>query len=208
MKHLRTRRSIRKQWAKSKRFVLTHTATFILLSMILIGVFFGVRIYRLLDADYRAFVQNYIYTPSTPDGWIASANAVAGLCIKHMLIPVSLFFLGMTAFGCPLILCMIVLFGFRVGLILSVSYTAFGVLHTACIVYIPLLLVGIATLLAVRRSLHMSYTFSCQLLPSCAHCGGMWSEFKRYLLSYSVTFGLIVTASVAEVILQMVKTMV
>ena len=208
MKRLRPRHSMRKHWSKSKRFILKHTATIILLSIILVGAFFGVRVFDCLDTDYRLFIQNYVCTPGTSDGWVASANAVTGACIRHMLIPTSLFFLGLTAFGCPLILCMVILFGFRIGIILSVSYITFGAAHTAFIVYIPLLLVGIATLLAVRQSLRMSYAFSCQLLPSCAHCGGMRSEFKQYLLSYTVCLGMIITASVAEIILQIVKTMV
>ena len=208
MRRLRYGHSLQKPISATKVFLCHQSALLLLICLAVSGAFLGVWIFHLLNEEHRTYIGDLLYKPILPITWNNAATQIVGSCLRHALLLVILFLFGLTAFGCPLILCAWVLFGFRVGIILSISYIAYGIWYTSFAVYLPLLLVGIATLLAVRRSLHMSRVYSCQLLPFGAHCGGLWSEFRHYLTSYVISVGLIIAASIAEVLLQIVITMI
>ncbi len=206
MKRFRSRHPIYKNIEATKKFVYQHSSVFALLCLIIGGVVLGISVFRALNEEHRAFVSELLYKSPQSIDWQNASTAIIGSCIRHSLILVFLFLFGLTAFGCPLILCTVLLFGFRVGVIISVSYLAYGFWNTALTVYLPVLIAGIATLLAVRRSLHMSCVYSRQLLPSGAHCGSLWSEFRRYLVSFTLCFGLVLAASITEILLQVLKS--
>ncbi len=208
MKRFRSKHPVYKKILAMKHFVYQHGSLFILLCLMLSGVVLGILVFRSLNEEYRAFISEFLYKPPQSIGWQNAATTICGSCLRHAFIPIVLFLFGLTAFGCPLILCTVLVFGFRLGVIFSVSYTAYGFWHMTLTVYLPIVLVGIATLLAVRRSLHMSCMYSCQLLPFGAHCGGLWSEFRRYLLSYVICFALIITASIVEIALQIMVSII
>ena len=179
-----------------------------LLCLLIAGAILGVCVFRALDEPEQRLVSEFLYKSPQSIDWHNAGVTITASCIRHALILIVLFLFGLTAFGCPLILCAVLLCGFRIGVILSISYLSNGIWYMIAAVYPPILLVGIATLLAARRSLQMSCVYSCQLLPYGAHCGGLWSEFKHYLLSYVICFGLTISASFAECLLQiLISTM-
>ncbi len=207
MKRLKSKHHIRKQFHKLQMFLCGNVSLMFLCALLVMGAFFGAWIFRVLSEEHRSFVTNLLYSPPTPTDLRSAASAVLTSCFGHALLLILLFLLGMTAFGCPLILLGVIVFGFRLGVIECFAYVSCGFGFTAINVHVPMLIAGIAVLLAVRHSLHMSCVFSRQLLPSGAHCGGMWMEFKRYLLYYTICLGLIVASSITEVLLQVVNAM-
>ena len=207
MKRFRTKNPFQKNIKATKTFLFRNSSILVLLCLLIAGVILGVSVFRALAEPDQRLVGEFLYKSPQSIDWQNAAATITASCIRHTFVLVVLLLFGLTAFGCPLILCAVLLCGFRIGVILSISYLSNGMWYMIAAVYPPILLVGIATLLAARRSLQMSCVYSCQLLPYGAHCGGLWSEFKHYLLSYVICFGLTVSASFAECLLQILISM-
>lgn len=207
MKRLKSKHQFRKQLHKLRSFLYDNLSLLFLIVLLLLGAFLGTWVFRILNEEHRAFAANLLYSPPIPADPASAASAVLSACMGHACLLILLFLFGMTAFGCPLILLCVIFFGFRLGVIECFSFVSYGFGYTALNVHIPMLIAGIAVLMAVKRSLHMSCVFSRQLLPSGAHCGGMWLEFKRYLLYYLISLGMVVASAITEVLLQIINSL-
>ena len=186
---------------RTQTFITQNVALIFLIGLVIVGAFLGNRIFNSFTVGQRSVLTDWLYAPVTPRDFSSAVKAVVTSGFTHAVFLILLFLFGMTAFGCPLILFALFVYGFRIGVIEGFSFISNGWIWTVVHVHIPILIASCAILPAVKYSLRMSCIFSRQLLPYSAHCGGMWMEFKCYMLRYSICFCAIAASAITDVLL-------
>ncbi len=200
MKRFQKRHRIR-LWIKAlRRFISKNGQLLFLIGILLIGAVLGVAVHKTISHEHPALLSPVNSITHVPSSFIEGCKAVVSSALGISVVLIGLFLLGLTAFGCPIILLLLMLFGFWIGVCECQSFSLGGLWYTAFTVLLPMYFAGIAVLLGTKQALHMSFVFSRQLLPTSAHCGSMWADFKTYLLHFILCLFLVIVAAVANVI--------
>ncbi len=203
MKHFvwRSRqRNFRKVW----RFCCDNGQLLFLTMLICVGGLAGAMCFKHITQENMTAFMNHSQDAVIPHDFAEACLAVLSSAIYGWLFLVVLFLLGLTAYGCPLILPIPLVFGFCVGIMECYTYSKSGMWMMVKGILIPSITVGIAMIIAIGQALKMSCSFSRQLLPSHAHCGGLWQDFKGYLLRFGVSFLLVLFGAIVASLLRLI----
>ncbi len=172
-----------------------------LLCLLLIGSLLGAAVFSLLTHPQKELLSSILSVQQTPSGFADGCAMMFSSAFLSLLMLAILFLLGLTAFGVPLILMVPLFFGFGIGVAECSCYAAGGVGAVALTVLPHMMIAAMGVLIASAESLRMSCVFSRQLLPASAHCGGMWQDFKLYLLRFLLCIVIVFAAAVTDVLL-------
>ena len=167
----------------------------------------GVYVFRSVNQDHRDVITGFMYSAMEFHSFQSATMTVLMIFLGYLPLLALLFLFGMTAFGSPLILLCLIAFGFRGGVLESYVYLSRGFVESAAFVIFPMMLACVAMITAVKASLRMSFVFSKQLLPSGAHCGGLWMPFKRYLSCFMICLAILFGCAVTEVLIHILFSM-
>lgn len=193
------RRTIRK-WTL---FCRENGQLLFLVSLVLIGAVVGAVIYGFLPNDDREVFVQMISSGTAPSDFLGGCIAVLSSMFYGLLLLILLFLLGLTAYGCPLIVLVVLFFGVCVGVAECHAYVFGGFWSMLCTVLLPTAVTGIAVVIAAGQALRMSCLFSRQLLPSHAHCGGLWQDFKKYLVQYLICLLIALSGAITAVMFRL-----
>lgn len=169
--------------------------------LIFLGVVGGSLLFPSLSEEHRRFLVSIYRIPNVPTDFLNGCTYVLSSSFRSVVLLMLLFLCGLTAFGWPLILLILVLFGFQVGVTNCSVYTDSGFITLALTEVLPLIFTFIGMVIASREALRMSSIFAGQLLPSSAHCGSIWNDFKRYLSVFLISTLATVVASIVKTII-------
>ncbi len=200
MKRFQKKRTITKSIRFSVRFLKKNTLVFLLILFILSGAFIGTILFDSLDGFGENGMFSHITNTEIPTDFFSACKAVCNSSFCFLLFLTALFLMGLTSFGCPIILLTVVIYGFWIGVSQAQMFVECGFWPMIVFVHCPMILSGIAVLIAAKQSILMSCLFSRQLLPFSAHCGSLWHDFKRYLTVYLICSGIVVAAATFLVI--------
>lgn len=175
----------------------------IFLSLLLAGVLGGV---LLFTASHDALAHELSLMLDIPaiEGFSGGMSVLFSSCFSTIVLLLVLFLAGLTVYGAPVTAVVPLFFGLGVGMTEAYYYGAGrpGILFVAVLVVPRTLIAAAALLMGCSESLRMSLLLSGQLLPSSAHCGGLWKDFRLYGVRFLVFFGLAFVAGVVEVCLR------
>lgn len=195
-------RKIKRHCKDIYRFFSQNGQLIFLLVLATLGCIFGTVMYRNISAENQSFFAFIATGSQLPHDFMSACYAVVSSAFIGCILLVIVFLFGMTPFGCPLILLFTALFGFWTGVAQSCMYTEHGVKALILTVLTPAMITETAILFAAKDALRMSCIFSRQLLPSGAHCGSMWQDFKRYVLRFISFLCIIFAAAIIDVLLR------
>lgn len=175
-----------------------------LLCLLLIGALLGAAVFSLLTLSQKEQLLSIVSVQKAPSDFVDGCGMAASSAFFPLLMLAVLFLLGLTAFGVPLILPVPLFFGFGIGVAECSCYEADGLGAVALTVLPHMMMAAVGVLIASAESLRMSFVFSRQLLPASAHCGGMWQDFKLYLLRFLLCTVIVSAAAVTDVLLRLI----
>ncbi len=194
-------KSRRRNFRRAVRFINQNGQLLFLTAILLCGAVLGSCLYFSLSTERRQLLDSlFLTSPSLPKDFSEGCIAVVSSSFSVLLLLTMLFLLGLTAYGCPLILLMPLLFGFGIGTSVCYAYETTSFMLMFVTVLFPVCIMAVAVLIATIQSLHMSCLFSRQLLPSYAHCGSLWHDFKTYLLRFMLCALIAVVAAVVRLL--------
>lgn len=208
MRRFRKKRQLHHLARDMMRFIHGNGQLLLMLLMILAGAFLGTIVYGGLKGTEHEVFSSFLSELTLPSDLMAGCKAVLSSAFGLCVILVLLFLFGMTAFGCPLIFVMVFVFGFWLGIDQSHAYIHGGYAAVIITVLSHMLVACISVLRGAQQALHMSCVFSRQLLPSGAHCGGMWQDFKKYLVSFLICMILALSSGIVQVLSRLAYQMI
>ena len=78
-----------------------------------------------------------------------------------------------------------------------------GWLVIAVVFLPPTIMQLVALLMASSEALRMTTTMTIQLMPRAARCGGLWRDFRLYILRFLALLALLCGASALDVIMRL-----
>lgn len=196
MKHFHSKHRLR----AFARFCSNNGSLLFLVFLVLCGAVLGCSAFSMLPTEDQSFLSSILSSPSNVSDVSSGCTAVLSAVFGNGILLFLLFLFGLTAFGGPLIVLTELFYGFCIGTAESQAFYQGGFIATAVHVVIPMTLSGIALVISGCQSMQMSCTFTKQLLPSGAHCGGMWHPFRNYLLRFMCCMLIALGAAVVQVL--------
>lgn len=139
------------------------------------------------------------------DGSFAhSVTQVFSSCFSVECLLAVLFICGLSACGIPVTILAPVFYGLGLGLTQAYwgAQGSSGILISALLVWPHSLVEMVALLMGCCESLRMSLLLASQLLPS-GSIGGLWRDFKLYLIRFLLFIVIAFAAGVEDVLLRM-----
>lgn len=198
-----TWRSRRRAFRKTMQFCRTNGQLLFLVLLICLGAVAGAVVYTFLSSDDRTAFASLLSSTTVPTNFLDGCIAVLSSGFYGVLLLIVLFLLGLTAYGCPLIVLVPLFFGVCIGVAECHAYMFDGLWTMLCTVLIPVMITGMAIVTATGQALRMSCAFSRQLLPSHAHCGGLWQDFKLYLIRFAICLLIVLAGAIIAVLLRL-----
>ncbi len=189
-----------------REFLEQNRRLLIFLALLLAGVLGGVLIFTVSHETLAHELSLMLDIPAIQGGFKGGMSVLFSSCFSTFVLLLVLFLAGLTAYGAPVTAIVPVFFGLGIGMTEAYYYGAgrLGILFVAVLVVPRTLVAATALLMGCSESLRMSLLLSGQLLPSSAHCGGLWQDFRLYGVRFLVFFGLAFAAGVVDVCLRTV----
>ena len=195
-------RFIRRMMRRGVSFFIKNGQLLLLVGLTLCGVLCGVIAYRSTAETSLSQILSVIFHERVPASFSSGCYDVLCASVFGVLFLTALFVLGMTPFGCPIVLLIDFIFGAVVGVLNGQVYFQYGFLYSMITSVPYLVITGIAVVPASKHAMHISCAISRQFLPNGAHCGSLWHDFKRYLLHFLVCILIVFSASIVDVLLK------
>ena len=173
-----------------------------LLMLMLLGALAATVLYPHLADEWRSLFNSVTDRQAMPTDLLQGCTAVMSTAFFLFVLLALLFLFGLTPYGWPLILCVPLFFGYTVGLAQCRAFLSGGLKEVLLTVLLPMEIAAFAVLIGAAQSLQMSALFSRQLLPSSAHCGGLWQDFKWYLLRFMLCIVIALAGAAVKIFLQ------
>lgn len=178
------------------------------LALFFVGVLGGVLVFTASHGSLSEKLSPMLNTPAVDGGFQNGISALFSSCFSTVVLLLALFLAGMSACGAPVAALVPVFYGLGLGLTEAYYYGAggAGVLFTALLVVPHSLVAAAALLMGCSESLRLTLLLSGQLLPTSAHCGGLWQDFRLYCVRFLLFFGLAFGAGVLDICLRLACT--
>lgn len=173
-----------------------------LIMLMFIGALIATWLYPKLTDEWKMIFYGVTDLQTPPTNLIQGCTAVMSSAFLVFVLLALLFLFGLTPYGCPLILCVPLFFGYVIGLAQCRAFLANGVTEVLFAVLLPMGIAALSIVIGAAQAMQMSAQFSRQLLPSCAHCGGLWQDFKWYLLRFMLCVMIALAAATVKIFLQ------
>lgn len=175
------------------------------LGLFFIGVLGGVLVFTTSHGVLSKELSVMLDIPAVTQGFQGGISGLFSSCFSTVVLLLLLFLAGMSACGAPVAVLVPIFYGLGLGLTEAYYYGAGGrgVLFTALLVVPHSLIAAAALLMGCSESLRLSLLLSGQLLPTSAHCGGLWQDFRLYCVRFLIFFGLAFGAGVVDVCLRL-----
>lgn len=196
-------KSRRRSLRRALRFVNQNGQLLFLTVIMLCGTVLGCCLFFSLSPDRYQLLDSLFLAAQSPSSFAEGCTAVVSSAFSVLILLIVLFLLGLTAYGCPLILLIPLFFGLWIGVSECYAYATSSFLPMLLTTLLPVCITAVAVLIATMQSLHMSCLFSRQLLPNYAHCGSLWHDFKLYLLRFMLCMLIAVVAAVIRLLCRM-----
>ena len=184
-------------------FLRTNRRLMLFLCLFIGGVIAGIALflgaYRLWEAPLRQ-----ILTPAAMGkGLSGAARSVLSSCFSPGLLLLMLLLAGLSAYGLPVTLIVPFFYGVGLGVTEAYLYAAgCGVGYVAALVLPHSLLAATALLIAAAQSARFSLLLSGQLLPGSSRLGGLWQDFRQYLLKMLLCAAVVGISGILDVLLR------
>ncbi len=181
------------------RFVTDNRRVLAFLLLPVLGCVLGMAVQRAggSAAPWAAWLS--IQPPA--GGFVGALSAWVSSCFHLLLLLSVVFVAGLSACGAPLGLVVPLFWGMGLGMTLANCYSAgFAGVAVAAVVLLPhSAMEGVALLMGASECLRMSLRFTVQLLPRSAHCGGLWQDFRLYIVRFLLLLLLLLGAGALDV---------
>lgn len=186
-------------------FVAENRRLLAFLALFFIGVLGGVLVFTASHGSLSEELALMLDVPAVAEGFQGGIAALFSSCFSTVVLLLVLFLAGMSTCGAPVAVLVPVFYGLGLGLTEAYYYGAggTGVLFTALLVVPHSLIAAAALLMGCSESLRLTLLLSGQLLPTSAHCGGLWQDFRLYCVRFLLFFGLAFGAGVLDVCLRL-----
>lgn len=186
-------------------FAARHGPLIGLWMLCLIGVAVGCVLLTCASDSLYASVAAYLQPVPLSTGFGGMLALAAQSALPSLLWLLCLFAAGLSVGGLPVSPGILLLYGMGTGLAAAYHFSRgwSGVGYTVLFV-VPRTLVTMAALLpAAAETLRLSLRLCRQLAPHQGLCGGLWRDFRRYLIRYLLCVGVILAGSVADTLLRL-----
>ncbi len=186
-------------------FFVQHRRLLLFLLLPLLGCVVGLIVYTSLSEVLPA--QWLALLPLKPIvGGVSGAFAQwFASCFQPLCLLLLLFLAGLSAFGAPLVIVVPVFWG--IGLGMSEAYYANvgarGWLVLAAVLLPHAVMELVALLMGCSEAMRMTLLVTVQLLPRSARCGGLWQDFRLYLVRFLLLAALLLGAGALDVVLRL-----
>ncbi|MDD6237277.1 MAG: hypothetical protein PUB00_07850 [Clostridiales bacterium] len=187
-------------------FLAANSRLLVFLLLFLSGTFLGSMIFA---ASHEALIKDLsviLEVQAITGGFKGGVGALFSSCLSTILLLAVLFLSGLSACGAPVTAIVPFFFGLGLGLTEAYYYGigGAGIAFVALLVIPHALMAAIALLMGCAETLRMSLLLSNQLLPTSAHCGNLWPDFKLYCARFLIFIGIAFGAGVLDVCLRVV----
>lgn len=198
-------RTTRGRTSTLAEFIAGNRRLLVFLSLFLLGVLGGAMVFAVSHGSLTRELSLMLDVPAVTEGFKGGISILYSSCFSTMVLLLILFLSGMSTCGAPLTALVPLFFGLGVGLTEAYYYGSGweGLLFTAVLVVPHSLLAAAALIMGCSESLRLSLLLSEQLLPSAAHCGGLWQDFRLYCIRFLLFFALAFGAGVLDVCLRL-----
>lgn len=176
----------------------------VFLMLFLMGVGLGCPAYRHGAEPLRAIPSVWLIAPSGVSAISDVLTAFAHACIGSGLLLLILMTAGLSAVGAPVVFAVPLVYGFGVGFSEAYVFSHDGLWKMVWMLLPPTLVALWTLLMAACESLRMTLRIVGQILPHTAGAGGLWNDFKQYLLRYWIFAGLVLLSAALQTLLMCV----
>ena len=173
----------------------------VFLMLFLMGASIGCPAYKHGAETLRALPSVWLIEPGSGSAAVDVLSVFGHACIGSGLLLLLLMTAGLSAVGAPVVFLVPLIFGIGVGFSEAYVFSADGLWRMTFTLLPPTLLMLWTLLMAACESLRMTLRIVGQITPRGAGAGGLWHEFKRYLLRYWIFAGLTLLAAALQTLL-------
>ena len=173
----------------------------VFLMLFLMGVSIGCPAYKHGADTLRAIPSIWLSDPSSMSAASGVLTVFGHACIGSGLLLLLLMTAGLSAVGTPIVFTVPLLYGLGVGFTEAYVFSADGLWKMTWMLLPPTMLALWTLLMAACESLRMTLRIVAQITPRGTVAGGLWTDFKRYLLRYWIFAGLILLAAALQTLL-------
>ncbi len=188
-----------------KLFIKQNRRLLLLLLLPLLGCVVGLVWYTslcaVLPSEWLALLPQTPVTGSAAGifaEWFAS-------CFQPLCLLILMFLAGLSVCGAPVAIAVPIFWGIGLGLCeayyVSSGLNGWFVIATVLLPHSVMELV--ALLMGCSESLRMTVLVTVQLMPRSARCGGLWQDFRLYLIRFLLLAALLLGAGVLDVVLRL-----
>lgn len=183
-------------------FISHNKRLLLLLLLPLIGCVCGVSLYDTLQEPWAALLPVKAVEGSITA--IFSQWLIA--CFQPVCLLLVLFLSGLSVCGTPLIAAVPIFWGLSLGLCEAhvLQHSAHGWAILAILVLPAAVAELVALLMATSESLRMSWLVAVQVVPRSARCGGLWTDFRLYVVRFLCLLLIVLGAGALDVLLRLI----
>ena len=171
------------------------------LTLFLMGASIGCPAFRYGADTLRSIPSIWLAAPTSSSATSGVLTVFGHACIGSGLLLLILMTAGLSAVGAPIVFLTPLVYGLSVGFSEAYILSADGLWRMTWMLLPPTMLVLWTLLMAACESLRMTLRIVGQITPHGAGAGGLWTDFKRYLLRYWIFAGLILLAAALQTLL-------
>ena len=185
-------------------FLRSNRRLMLFLCLFLGGVIAGILLFLGSYKSWHAPLRQLLTLPTIAPGFAGAARTVLMECFSAALLLLLLFLAGLCTYGLPVTLVVPFFYGLGLGVSEAYYYAAdYGILFVCALVLPRSLLVMAALLIASAEGARFSLLLSGQLLPKSVRIGGLWQDFRMYLVRFLLCAVLIAASGSLQVILRL-----
>ena len=173
----------------------------VFLLLFLIGASLGCPAYRYGADTLKALPSVFLIEPTTGTAATDELTVFGHALIGSGLLLLILMAAGLSAIGAPVVFAVLFLFGVSVGFTEAYVFSSDGLWRMAFILLPPTMLLLWTLLMAACESLRMTLRIVGQVMPRTAGAGGLWTDFKRFLLRYWIFAALTILSAALQTLL-------
>lgn len=189
---------------RAAAYIAGHSRQLFFALLFLTGVLLGIIAFLAGGQEWEQDLALMLKVRGVPKGFPGALSALMASCLAPFLMIGLLFLLGMSACGVPFTLIAPLFYGLGLGMTEAYYYSTgwAGVGFSALLVVPHSLIAGMALILAGAEAARMSMRLSAQLLPD-APMGGLWPDFRQYVLRFFLYLILALISGMVDVCLRL-----
>ena len=187
------------------RFFVQHRRLLVFLLLPLSGCVAGLVLYTTLSTVLPTEWMALLPLKPITGGFAGACGQWFASCFQPLCLLILVFIAGWSACGMPLLIVIPVFWGIGLGMS-EAYYAANGVsgwLVLAAVLLPHAIMELVAILMGCSEAMRMTVLVTVQLFPRSARCGGLWQDFRLYVIRFLLLAALLLGAGVLDVMLRL-----